>query len=254
MHPAPTSLPDSMTTVTNPTASGGTSGRRARSRNGLPQSGRPTEEKRAALVRAAVELFSSMPYEDVSVDALVDRAASAHGMVSYHFGSKRGLFAEAVAAVWSDFAQFTGRRADETTPSEIVRGYVRRHLGYAQKHPERFALMFLKHTDKEVDESLERARTEGIKQITAGLGCPTEQSSLLESAAAGWQGFLAGAITKALTNPPASTERFVEMCVAVLVAAVNAVNGVALTAETEDTVLAEVAGLPRAAEGLGAVV
>jgi hypothetical protein len=76
----------------------------------------------------------------------------------------------------------------------------------------------------------------------------------LESAAAGWQGFLAGAITKALTNPPASTERFVEMCVAVLVAAVNAVNGVALTAETEDTVLAEVAGLPRAAEGLGADV
>src|SRR6516164_9874220 len=243
----PTSLPDNMASVPNPTAFGPTKGRPARFMNGLPQSDRPTEKKRAALVRAAVELFSSTPYEDVSVDALVDRAASAHGMVSYHFGSKRGLFAEAVAAVWSDFAKSTRRRADETTPSEIVRGYVRRHLRYAQRHPERFALMFLKHTDKEVDENLERARAEGIKQITAGLGCPTEQSSLLESAAAGWQGFLAGATTKALSNPPASTERFVDMCVAVLVAAVNAVNGVSLTAEIEDRVLAEVAGLPRAA-------
>ena len=165
-------------------------------------------------MRAAVELFSSMPYEDVSVDALVDRAAIAHGMVSYHFGSKRGLFAEAVAHAWTEFAQFAGRRADETTPSEIVRGYVRRHLR-CTGHPDRFALMFFKHTDKEVDESLERARADGIKQITAGLGCPVEQSALLESAAAGWQDSSRKRSPSRLTNPPASTERFVDMCVAV---------------------------------------
>lgn len=201
-----------------------------------------------ALIRAAVELFSSMPYEDVSVDALVDRAAIAHGMVSYHFGSKRGLFAEAVAAVWSDFARFAQRRDDETTPSQIVRGYVRRHLEYAQRHPERFALMHFKHTDREVDESLAQARAQGVKLIMAGLGCPTGQSALLEASAAGWEGFLAGATAKALKDPPASTERFVEMCVAVLAAAVNAVNGVSLDPELEDSVLAEVAGVPRVAE------
>jgi AcrR family transcriptional regulator len=211
--------------------------------------GQDRDEKRAALIRAAVELFSTLPYEDVSVDTLVEKAASAHGMVSYHFGSKRRLFAEAVAAVWTDYVEFAQRRDDETTPSEIVRGYVRRHLEFAQRYPDRFALMYFSHTDRDVDENLERARAEGFKAITARLGCPTDQSALLESAARGWMGFLAGATTSALMNPPPSTEQFVEMCVSVLVAAVDAVNGAKLSAKMQDSVLAEVAGVPPTPDG-----
>ncbi len=51
--------------------------------------------RRDLIVRAAVELFAANAYEDVSVDAVCERAGVAHGLLSYHFKGKRGLLTAA---------------------------------------------------------------------------------------------------------------------------------------------------------------
>lgn len=204
----------------------------------------PSSSKQEALLRAAVELFSSRPYEDVSVDEIARRADVAHGLVSYYFGSKRGLFGDAVAFVWADFIQFERPRVEESTPTRIVRGFLRRHFQYARRYPERSALMRSTSTDPSVNRILDLAKAEAMDEITAALGCPTHTPALLATAIWGWQSFIETVTARWLANPDLDIEELTEMCVQVLVAMVNAANGSTLSPEFEAAALTQVAGPP----------
>jgi AcrR family transcriptional regulator len=64
----------------------------------------PTRRARALathrrLIEIAVEQFSSQPYNEVAVGKIAERAGVAHGVVFHHFGTKRGLYLEAVREI-----------------------------------------------------------------------------------------------------------------------------------------------------------
>jgi TetR/AcrR family transcriptional regulator len=73
-----------------------------RPRTRAPQ--RRAEQTRAALLSAAVELFSSLGYEGVSVRTLEAHAGVQRGAVAYHFGAKEALWRAAVDRVFERFA------------------------------------------------------------------------------------------------------------------------------------------------------
>jgi AcrR family transcriptional regulator len=121
-----------------------------------------------------VELFSEKPYEDVSVDEVCAKAGVAHGLLSYYFGGKRGLFAAAAQKAWQELADWERPRDDERTAVARVHGFVRRHFDYADRHPQRFmTLMRTGHADKEVLDITTNARSEALEEIRASLGCPS---------------------------------------------------------------------------------
>ena len=203
------------------------------------------DSKRGALLDAAIELFSAKPYEDVSVDELARRAGVAHGMVSYHFKSKRGLFAEAVAKVYEELVAFETPESDEQHARDIVRDYLRRHFSYVRRHPQRFTvLMRSGHADDEVTNILERARTAAMREIRTALGCPVNPPSDLGAAIEGWRGYVEAVTLRWLEDKSLASAAVIEMCVQVLVASVASTKGLHFTAEVEEELLGEVTSVP----------
>lgn len=62
------------------------------------------EQTRSALLEAAVELFSSLGFEGVSLRTLEAHAGVQRGAVTYHFGTKDALWRAAVDRVFERFA------------------------------------------------------------------------------------------------------------------------------------------------------
>ena len=53
-------------------------------------------ERRAQILRVAVEAFRSRPYDEVSLDEIAEAAGIARGLINHHFGTKRDLYVEVV--------------------------------------------------------------------------------------------------------------------------------------------------------------
>lgn len=203
--------------------------------------------RREALLDAAVELFSSRPYESVSVDDLAKRAGVAHGMISYHFKSKRGLFAEAVTRVYDDFVAFESPTGDERLVRDVIRGYLRCHFAYVRRHPQRFSnLMRSSHADKEVNRIVDKARAAAMREIRSALGCPVEVPPALGAAIRGWGGYVEAVTQRWLEDKSIDPATVIELCVQVLVASVAATKGRYFPPDVEEELLGEVASAARA--------
>ncbi|MFC9553728.1 TetR/AcrR family transcriptional regulator [Rhodococcus sp. NPDC056960] len=187
----------------------------------------PDSSRRDDVLRAAVDLFSSNPYEDISVDDLCKRAGVSHGLLSYYFGGKRGLFAAAVRQAWEEMVAWEKPRPEETTPAERVHGYVRRHFEYVVRYPERFeALMRTGHADKEVNALAMAAREHALVEIKASLGCPEHPSPRLRAAIWGWVGYMDHLALDWLQNRDLDINYITDLCVQALVFSVREANDV----------------------------
>lgn len=207
-----------------------------------PRTIQPVDSKREALLDAAIELFSARSYEDVSVDDLAKRAGAAHGTVLYHFKSKRGLFAEAVARVYEDFVAFESPAGDEKHVRDLIRGHLRRHFAYVRRHPQRFThLMRSSHADKEVNRILDTARAAAMLEIRTALGCPVHVPPALGAAIRGWNGYVDFVTQRWLEDISLDPAMVIEMCVQVLVASVAATKGLYFPPEVEEELLSNVA-------------
>jgi AcrR family transcriptional regulator len=205
------------------------------------------DSRREALLDAAVELFSARTYESVSVDDLAKRAGVAHGMISYHFKNKRGLFAAAVATVYEDFVASESPTGDERLVRDVIRGYLKRHFAYVRRHPQRFSqLMRSGHADKEVNRIVDKARAAAMREIRSALGCPVEVPPPLSAAIRGWAAYVDAVTQRWLEDKSLDPTTVIEMCVQVLVASVAATKGLHFPAEVEEELLGTVASTPRA--------
>jgi AcrR family transcriptional regulator len=104
----------------------------ARSRRG----GAARDGRRERLVAAGLKLFSERPYDEISIDDLATEAAVAHGLLSYYFKGKRGLYLEVLRLVQSDLAAITRPHASDGSRADQVRGMTRRHFEYFRAHPQ----------------------------------------------------------------------------------------------------------------------
>ncbi|MFD6061218.1 TetR/AcrR family transcriptional regulator [Rhodococcus wratislaviensis] len=198
-------------------------------------------DRREALLSAAIDLFAERAYENVSVDEICARACVAHGLLSYHFGGKRGLFAAAVSRVWKDLTSFEKPQEFETTVAERFHGYLSRHFAYIRAHPARFRLMMrTAHADKEISEILRSTRRGAIREIEAALGCPEGASPRLAMAIAGWADFVDTVTLDYVEDSSFSVADITDMCAQVLVASVRSASDMRVDAAVELETLARV--------------
>jgi AcrR family transcriptional regulator len=54
------------------------------------------EQTRQRLLVAAIDQFARLSFDDVSVSDIAEQAGVAHGVLFHHFGSKKGIFLEAM--------------------------------------------------------------------------------------------------------------------------------------------------------------
>lgn len=195
--------------------------------------------KRAAIVDAAVELFTMRPYEEVSIDDLAWSADVAHGLISYYFGGKLGLFRAAIAQISDEFVQFQSPTEDEVTPQERIRGYLCRHFQYVRTNPERYALLMPgSYPDSGLQAALAEARNESIAR---SLGCPTNTPPSLSASIEGWCGFVDGVTRFWMSNTGLDVNEIVDLCIHTLASTVEVASGFRHTGSRMDTALAKTA-------------
>ena len=207
--------------------------------------GRRDPARRQQIINTALELFSAKPYEDISVDEICEHAGVAHGLISYHFGGKRGLFAAAVQQAWQELVDCERPREDERDAAARVQGFVRRHFEYVRKHPQRFAaLMRTGHADRAVLDIVQGAREDALAELQASLGCPVNPPTSLRVVLRSWMGYLDTMTLDWSAHRDLDLDFVTELCVQALVSAVRAANGHRYEVEVELNALGLVAAIP----------
>lgn len=198
--------------------------------------------RQAVILDFAMKHFSERPYDDVSIDDICRDAGVAHGLVSYYFGGKRGLFAAAVQKAWHDMLEYEQPRDTEVAGPERIRGFVRRHFEYVQRHAARFT--GLMNNDNagppHIREIAQAARREARASLVHSLGCPVDPDPLLRSAMQGWAGYLDSITLEWLSHGDLELDEITNHCVQALVAIIRLANGDHFDIEEENAALGSV--------------
>lgn len=135
-------------------------------------------QTRRRLVRAAVDQFSQKRYEDVAVADITRAAGVAHGLLFHYFGSKRGIYLEAVreSAMQLD-AAFAFDPA--LAPEPQLRRALSAHLRYLSEH-RGLALRVLsgRGADPAAWEVFESGRWRAVEATVAVAGLDSARASV----------------------------------------------------------------------------
>lgn len=106
---------------------------------------RPTgrgEETRSALIAAGRKIFARRGFDGASVRAITKEAGANLGAVTYHFGSKRGLYVAVLVQGVTPMVERVGRAAaSEGTPLERLENLVEVFFDYLAANPDLPRLM-----------------------------------------------------------------------------------------------------------------
>jgi AcrR family transcriptional regulator len=91
-------------------------------------------ETRERIVAAAVKIFSETTYDEVAVSDIAKAAGVAHGLLFHYFGSKRGIYLEAMKGAAEQLDAAFAFRPD-LSPLEQLRHAMASHLGYLAANP-----------------------------------------------------------------------------------------------------------------------
>lgn len=126
---------------------------------------------RRALVLAALQAFSTKPFDAVSIDDIADAAGVAHGLAFHYFGSKRGLYLEALREVGRQLGDVHAVEADGS-PAQRIRAMLTRHMRYMSRHRELALHLFRGGlgTDPEAWRIVDESRDGAMAWMAAELG------------------------------------------------------------------------------------
>lgn len=129
------------------------------------------------LLEVATQLFAERGLHGVSIRQLSQAAGTSISMISYHFGSKEGLYSAVLQQQFSCFAEIHEIRRQVTDPVEMVESYLRwtfrRHRNnphllrfYTSEltNPTPFSETLVVPVIDEVIAIMAQAVTEGIRQ------------------------------------------------------------------------------------------
>ncbi len=146
----------------------------------------PRDERRAQLLSAALEVFTSAGYHSAAMDEIADRAGVSKPVLYQHFPSKLELYL-AVLDTHIDSLVFAIQKAIQSTPDNAIRVQetIRAYFDFIEEDGEAFRLLF------ESDMSVEPAVRERLNRMTydcaaavsavisLDTGLPREASMLL---------------------------------------------------------------------------
>ncbi|MBL1074436.1 TetR/AcrR family transcriptional regulator [Nocardia sp. 2] len=186
-------------------------------------------ETRAALLDAAVTVFRTKRFDEVSTTEIAQRAGVAIGLITYHFGGKRGLYLAAAEAVHSDFwNRLQALRGPAV--SRLIRG-LDMYLDTAEEFEGSPLALSTRTPDAEL-RAIQQRQTDRLIdglliEMSGGPGTP-----LARTAIAGWIGFVEGTVAEWLRTRALSRVQIRELLVAGLFA-----NGQAVLTLAPDTPL-----------------
>ncbi|OBA69221.1 TetR family transcriptional regulator [Mycolicibacterium elephantis] len=134
---------------------------------------RPRGEARRLLLDAARELFARRDYRTTTTREIAEAAGVTEYLLFRHFGSKAGLFREALVLPFTDFVDDFGKTwqaviPDKTTEEELTRQFVGQLYDVLVEH--QGLLLTLVASDGLSDDEIESAGIADIRRALTLLG------------------------------------------------------------------------------------
>ena len=152
----------------------------------IDKSRMPRDERRAQLLAAALEVFTSAGYHAAAMDEIADRAGVSKPVLYQHFPSKLDLYL-AVLDTHIDSLVFAIQRAIQSTPDNSIRvqATIAAYFDFIEADGEAFRLLFESDMNVEpaVRERLNRMTYDCAAAVSAVIsldtGLPQEAAMLL---------------------------------------------------------------------------
>jgi AcrR family transcriptional regulator len=91
------------------------------------------DERRKQLLDLGIEVFSTQPYEDISIESLAEAAGISKGLLYHYFRGKREFYVEAIRAASLQLRALT-KPNPALPPVERLRAAIDAHLTYLEEH------------------------------------------------------------------------------------------------------------------------
>jgi AcrR family transcriptional regulator len=126
-------------------------------------------DRRAAILDAALEVFSGRGYHAASIDEIASQAGISKALIYEHFPSKKELHASLLERHVQEIFERLAESAAGPDPGEVrLRAGVDAFLEWVETHPRAFRLLFRDNFEIDVAELLQRLQQQATFAI-AGL-------------------------------------------------------------------------------------
>ena len=126
------------------------------------------EDRRAAILDSALEVFGKRGYHAASIDEIAQAAGISKALIYEHFPSKKELHVSLLERHVGEILRRLSRVADTSEPGDIrLRAGVDAFLDWVETHPGAFRLLFRDSLEAEVAEVLVRVQAQATGAIAA---------------------------------------------------------------------------------------
>jgi AcrR family transcriptional regulator len=126
------------------------------------------EDRRSAILDAALEVFSRRGYHGASIDEIAGAAGISKALIYEHFPSKKELHVSLLERHTQEIFVRLAQTADTKEPGEVrLRNGVNAFLEWAETHRDAFRLLFRDTFEPDVADVLERLQNQATGAIAA---------------------------------------------------------------------------------------
>lgn len=160
-----------------------------------------SDARREQLLAAGLELFSTTPYDAVSVDDIAAATGSSRGLLYHYFGSKRGFYIEVLEASAAELVEVL-RPSPGAEPLPALTDGLRRALRWIRDHEAGYLAVLSGGigTDPEVATVVERVRDAIADLVLANVEIDTAARPLAHAHVRGWVGYVEGLLPRLLAD------------------------------------------------------
>jgi AcrR family transcriptional regulator len=91
------------------------------------------DERRKQLLELGIEVFSTQPYEEISIESLAEAAGISKGLLYHYFKGKREFYVETIRTA-SEQLRAATKPNMALPPVERLHGAINGHLNYLEEH------------------------------------------------------------------------------------------------------------------------
>src|ERR687885_366140 len=126
------------------------------------------EDRRTAILDAALEVFSRHGYNGASIDEIAGAAGISKALIYEHFPSKKDLHVSLLERHVQEIFDRLAESAATSEPGEVrLRAGVDAFLEWVESHPRAFRLLFRDVFEADVAEVLQRLQAQATGAIAA---------------------------------------------------------------------------------------
>jgi AcrR family transcriptional regulator len=150
------------------------------------------DERRRQLLELGGELFTSHPYDELSMNRIAAEAGISKALLYHYFPSKRAFFEETLSA-WAEQLRERTEPNPELPPLEQLKGSLEAFLSLVEEHAGAYRNLMDSATGvPEIRDLIDEVRRKTAQRILAEL-YPADPPPKARTAVSGWLWFMDGA-------------------------------------------------------------